>query len=86
MHIISMLIVGLIVGVLAKVLTPGKQSSSILLTILLGIVGSVAAGFIGRAIGWYHTPGDGPGLIASVLGAMLLLAILHWSTRGRVSL
>ncbi|HXI21542.1 MAG TPA: GlsB/YeaQ/YmgE family stress response membrane protein [Gemmatimonadales bacterium] len=67
-----MLLIGLIVGAVAKVLMPGKDPGGIIVTILLGIAGSVVAGFLGRVVGWY-SPGQGPGLIASVLGAMLLL-------------
>ena len=67
-----MLLIGLVVGAVAKVLMPGKDPGGIIVTILLGIAGSVVAGFLGRVVGWY-SPGQGPGLIASVLGAMLLL-------------
>jgi uncharacterized membrane protein YeaQ/YmgE (transglycosylase-associated protein family) len=42
---------------------------------LLGVAGALLAGFLGRALGWYESPGSGPGIIASVLGAMLLLFI-----------
>jgi uncharacterized membrane protein YeaQ/YmgE (transglycosylase-associated protein family) len=67
-----MLLIGLVVGAVAKVLMPGKDPGGIIITILLGIAGSFVAGFLGRFVGWY-SPGQGPGLIASVLGAMLLL-------------
>jgi uncharacterized membrane protein YeaQ/YmgE (transglycosylase-associated protein family) len=75
MHIITMIVVGLIVGALAKLFMPGKDPGGIIVTILLGIAGSFVAGFIGRAVGWYRDPGSGPGIIASILGAMLLLLI-----------
>jgi uncharacterized membrane protein YeaQ/YmgE (transglycosylase-associated protein family) len=68
------IIVGLIVGVVAKFFMPGKDPGGIIITIILGIGGAAVAGFIGRAVGWY-VPGSGPGLIASVLGAMLILLI-----------
>lgn len=77
MHIISMLIVGLIVGALAKLLLPGRHNHSIVLTMLLGVAGSVVAGFIGHAVGWYRSPGDGPGIIASTVGAMMVLGVYH---------
>ena len=73
MAIISMIVVGLIVGALAKLFMPGRDPGGIIVTILLGIAGSFVAGFIGRAVGWYRNPGSGPGIIASILGAMLLL-------------
>ena len=71
---ISMLIIGLIVGALAKFFMPGKDPGGLVVTILLGLGGSFIAGFLGRALGWYG-PGTGPGIIASVLGGMLLLFI-----------
>jgi uncharacterized membrane protein YeaQ/YmgE (transglycosylase-associated protein family) len=67
-----MCIIGLVAGALAKWLMPGKDPGGILITMLLGIAGSVVAGYIGRALGWYE-PGGGAGLIASVLGAILIL-------------
>ena len=75
MAILTMLIVGLIVGALAKLLMPGPDPGGIIVTIILGLAGSFIAGFIGRAVGWYRTPGSGPGIIASIIGAMLLLAL-----------
>ena len=74
MHIIVMLIVGLIVGALAKLVMPGKDPGGVIVTILLGIAGSLVAGLLGRALGWYHE-GRGPGIIASIVGAVILLAI-----------
>lgn len=67
------LIIGLIVGAIAKLLMPGKDPGGFLITMLLGVAGAFLAGFLGRALGWYDNPGSGPGIIASVLGAMLLL-------------
>ncbi len=72
MHIIWMLIIGLIVGAVAKLLMPGKDPGGFIVTTLIGIAGSLIAGFIGQALGWYRN-GQGAGFIASVLGAMLLL-------------
>ena len=74
MHLLWSLIVGLVVGALAKLIMPGKDPGGVLITMLIGIAGSLVATFIGRALGWYH-PGDaGPGIIASVIGAVILLA------------
>ncbi|MDB4964647.1 MAG: hypothetical protein JWN44_336 [Myxococcales bacterium] len=75
MHILAMLIIGLIVGALAKLFMPGKDPGGFIITILLGIAGSFVAGFVGRALGLYRDPASGPGIIASILGAMLLLFI-----------
>lgn len=74
MHIIITLIVGLIVGAIAKLLMPGKDPGGAVITLLLGVAGSFIAGMLGHALGWYEV-GDGPGIIASVLGAVILLAI-----------
>ena len=81
MHIVWMLIIGLIAGALAKLIMPGRQGGGILVTMLLGVVGSLAAGLIGRAVGWYSQAGEGPGIIASTLGALAVLAIYGLATR-----
>ena len=67
MGIIGTIIVGLIVGALARFVMPGEQKMGWILTILLGIAGSLLAGFLGQALGWYAA-GQGAGWIASVLG------------------
>jgi uncharacterized membrane protein YeaQ/YmgE (transglycosylase-associated protein family) len=82
MHILWMLIIGLIVGALAKFIMPGRDPGGIIVTILLGIAGSFVAGFLGRAMGWYHE-GEPAGFIASLIGAILLLVIYRLATRGR---
>jgi uncharacterized membrane protein YeaQ/YmgE (transglycosylase-associated protein family) len=69
-----MCIIGLIAGALAKLIMPGRDPGGILITMLLGIAGSVVAGFLGRLLGWYE-PGQGAGLIMSVVGAILILAV-----------
>ncbi len=73
MEFLWTLIVGLIVGAIAKLLMPGRDPGGFIVTMLLGVAGALLAGFLGRAMGWYESPGSGPGIIASVLGAMLLL-------------
>ena len=75
MEILTTLIVGLVVGGIAKLLMPGRDPGGLAITILLGVAGSFLAGFLGRALGWYHTVSEGPGIIASVLGAMLILLL-----------
>ena len=74
MSILWTLIIGLIVGAVAKLLMPGKDPGGFIITILLGIAGSFVATWIGRALGWYRD-GSSAGFIASVIGAMLLLLI-----------
>ncbi len=75
MGIIVALIVGLVVGAIAKLLMPGRDPGGIIVTMLLGVAGSFIAGFVGRAFGWYESVSGGPGIIASILGAMLLLFV-----------
>jgi uncharacterized membrane protein YeaQ/YmgE (transglycosylase-associated protein family) len=74
MHLLWMIIVGLIVGALAKLIMPGRDPGGIIVTMLLGIGGSVVAGLIGRAAGWY-AEGEPVGFVASVIGAIIILAI-----------
>jgi uncharacterized membrane protein YeaQ/YmgE (transglycosylase-associated protein family) len=74
MHILITLIIGLLVGALAKLIMPGKDPGGIIVTMLIGIAGSFIAGLLGHALGWYQV-GDGPGIIASVIGSVILLAI-----------
>ena len=73
MHIIITLVVGLIVGALAKLVMPGRDPGGAIVTMLLGVAGAFVAGMLGHALGWYAV-GEGPGIIASVIGAILLLA------------
>jgi uncharacterized membrane protein YeaQ/YmgE (transglycosylase-associated protein family) len=81
MHLIWSLIVGLIVGAIAKLLMPGRDPGGWIITMLLGIAGSVVAGFLGRALGLYHAGDAGPGVIASVIGAIILLALYRVALR-----
>ena len=74
MSILLTIIIGAIVGALAKFVMPGKDPGGIVITILLGIAGSFVAGMLGHALGWYSA-GEGPGIIASILGSVILLAI-----------
>ena len=74
MGIIWTIILGLVIGVLAKFLHPGKENMGLIVTTLLGIAGSVVAGLVGQFLGWYKA-GEGAGFIASVIVAVILLAI-----------
>lgn len=76
MHLLWTLLIGLIVGVIAKMITPGKDPGGFFITICIGIGGSFLATFVGRAVGWYQA-GDGAGFIASIAGAVLLLVLYH---------
>ena len=80
--IIGTLVIGLIIGAVAKLLMPGKDPGGCIITILLGIAGSFVAGYLGHALGWYEA-GQPAGFIASVIGAMLLLLIYRLIAGGR---
>ena len=75
MGLIGTIVVGLIVGAIARFLMPGEQKMGWIMTILLGIGGSIVAGFIGQALGWYRV-GQPAGFIASVVGALVLLFVV----------
>ena len=74
MHLLWELIIGLVVGAVAKFLMPGKDPGGIWITMIIGIAGSILATYIGQAIGWYQA-GQGAGFIMSVVGAVVLLLI-----------
>jgi len=72
MHFLWMCIIGLVAGALAKLIMPGKDPGGIFITMLLGIAGSLLAGFLGRSLGWYRE-GESAGFILSTVGAILIL-------------
>ena len=72
--VIGWILFGLVVGALAKLLMPGRDPGGIIVTMLLGIAGALAGGYIGRALGWYG-PNDGAGFLMSLVGAIILLWI-----------
>jgi len=74
MHLLWELIIGLVVGAVAKFVMPGKDPGGIWITMIIGIAGSIIATYIGQAIGWYQA-GQGAGFIMSVVGAIVLLFI-----------
>ena len=80
--IIGWIFFGLIVGAIAKLVMPGRDPGGFIVTMLLGIAGAVAGGFVGRALGWYE-PNDGAGFLMSLLGAVLLLWIYRLAIGGR---
>ncbi|MGB4857742.1 MAG: GlsB/YeaQ/YmgE family stress response membrane protein [Dokdonella sp.] len=75
-------IIGLVVGVIAKLLKPGKDPGGFIITALIGIAGAFIAKYIGQAVGWYR-PDESAGFIASVIGAIVLLVIYGMATRKR---
>jgi uncharacterized membrane protein YeaQ/YmgE (transglycosylase-associated protein family) len=74
MGVLGWILFGLIVGVIAKLVMPGKDPGGIIVTILIGIVGALLGGFIGRALNLYG-PNEAAGLFMSVIGAVLLLFV-----------
>jgi uncharacterized membrane protein YeaQ/YmgE (transglycosylase-associated protein family) len=84
MHILYMLLIGLIIGALAKAVMPGRDPGGVIITILLGIAGSVLAGFLGRQMHWYASD-QAAGLIASIGGAILLLLVYRMVQRHRAA-
>jgi uncharacterized membrane protein YeaQ/YmgE (transglycosylase-associated protein family) len=83
MTFIAWIVVGLIVGAIAKLLTPGRDPGGVIVTILLGIGGAVLGGAIGRGLGFYG-PGEVAGWIMSIVGAIILL-FLYRAAFGRPS-
>jgi uncharacterized membrane protein YeaQ/YmgE (transglycosylase-associated protein family) len=72
--IIGTLIIGLIAGVIAKFLMPGRDPGGCIITMLLGVAGAFVATYLGQAVGWYQA-GEGAGFIGAVVGAIILLAV-----------
>jgi uncharacterized membrane protein YeaQ/YmgE (transglycosylase-associated protein family) len=83
MGIIWTIVLGLVIGVIAKLIVPGKQNMGFIMTIILGIAGSFLAGVIGQAIGWYKA-GEGSGFIASVIVAIILV-VIYGKIKGKAS-
>ena len=81
MSVLGWIVFGLIVGIVAKLLTPGRDPGGFIVTILLGIVGALLGGFLGRAVGWYRE-GDPVGFVVAVIGAIVVLLIYRMLTRS----
>jgi uncharacterized membrane protein YeaQ/YmgE (transglycosylase-associated protein family) len=81
MGFIVMIVVGFIVGLIARAIMPGDQKLGIIFTTLLGIAGSLVAGYLGQAMGWY-VQGEPVGWIASVIGAIIVLAVVGMIRRN----
>jgi uncharacterized membrane protein YeaQ/YmgE (transglycosylase-associated protein family) len=82
MGILAWILFGLVVGIIAKLLMPGRDPGGFIVTILLGIAGALLGGFIGRAMGFYGE-NEGAGWIISILGAILLLLAYRMMVRRR---
>lgn len=81
--IIYTIIIGFVVGLIAKALMPGRDPTGFIWTVLIGIAGAWIAEFLGESVfHWYATPDTGPGLLASVFGAMILLFGYHQIRRN----
>ena len=83
MGILAWILFGLVLGIIAKLLMPGRDPGGFIVTILLGIAGALVGGFAGRALGLY-TENEGAGWLMSILGAIVLLAIYRMMVRRRV--
>lgn len=84
MGVIGWIIFGLIVGIVAKFLMPGRDPGGFVITAIIGIVGALLGGYLGRAVGWYRE-GDPIGFVMAVIGAIILLMLYRVAT-GRRSL
>ncbi len=82
MHILWTIIIGLIVGAVAKLIMPGRDPGGWIITLILGLAGSFLGTFLGRAVGWYHE-GQNAGFIASVVGAVILLFLYRLIVKKR---
>lgn len=80
MHIIWTILIGFVVGLIAKAVTPGAGPGGFFLTAALGIAGSIGATYVGQAMGWYQA-GEGAGFIGALIGAIILLVIYHLIAR-----
>jgi uncharacterized membrane protein YeaQ/YmgE (transglycosylase-associated protein family) len=83
MHLLGQALFGLVVGALAKLIMPGRDSGGIIVTMLLGVVGSLLGTFVGRAL--WGGPDYSSGWITSILGALVLLAIYRAMKKGQTT-
>ena len=78
--VLSWIVFGLVVGIIAKLLMPGNDPGGFIVTVLLGIAGALVGGFVGRALGFYG-PNEAAGYLMSIVGAIILLALYRMMTR-----
>jgi len=81
LHLLWTLIIGFIIGLLGRALHPGNDKMGIIFTTILGIAGAFLASYVGQAMHWY-APGQAAGLIAAVIGAVVLLIIVGFIRRA----
>lgn len=72
--ILAWIVIGGVAGAIAKLLMPGRDPGGCIITVLLGVVGALVAGWLGRQLGWYEG-GEGAGFVAAIVGAFLILLI-----------
>jgi uncharacterized membrane protein YeaQ/YmgE (transglycosylase-associated protein family) len=72
--ILAWIVIGGVAGAIAKLLMPGRDPGGCIITVLLGVVGALVAGWLGRQIGWYDTS-EGAGFLAAIVGAFLILLV-----------
>ena len=82
MAIIGWIFFGLVVGIVGKLLTPGRDPGGFILTIVLGIAGALIGGFLGQSLGFYRE-GEPVGFIMAVVGSVILLLLYRMSTKNR---
>ena len=83
MGIIWTLVIGLLAGIVAKLLMPGRDPGGFIVTMLLGVAGAFVATWLGQAVGWYQA-GEGAGFIGAVVGAVIIL-IIYRLVKGRAT-
>jgi len=83
MGVLGWILFGLVVGIIAKFLMPGRDPGGFIVTILLGIAGALVGGYLGRAVGWYRE-GDPVGFVVAIIGAIILLALYRMLARRSV--
>lgn len=84
MSVLVWIVFGLVVGILAKLIMPGRDPGGIIVTLLLGIAGAVLGGFMGHGLGFYRE-GEAAGFLMSLLGAIVLLALYRMFVRRRIA-
>ena len=75
MHILLTVLIGVFVGAVAKMVIPGRDTGGFVIAMVLGVAGAALAGFIGRSLGMYHAGDTGAGVLASIVGAVFILAL-----------
>ncbi len=81
LHILWTILIGLVVGIIAKFIHPGRENMGLFMTAILGIAGSLLATFVGRLVGFYQ-PGQAAGFLMAIVGALVLL-ILYGMVKGK---